>query len=276
MVLSYKEKHKIKYCLAFSANIIYFSVFLFSIFIQLFRIQSQLSAKDLLLINVLMVLSARSTLFLLALHELNCTNSNADKDSLTKYKKAAYVAESVSTIIALIIQTVAVIKVAMGNLEIVATNKSVIHTKGAVDFACIIIKLLISSPLLIYFHYNKAKINKDANKKNKLDTLLYLSITTLVINLIAFIGKIINVLEQTQSFALFNTENYSNNGPNNFPLGPIIRILCITLTIIILTIMLKIESSISSDLSDVTNIKHKKLNESYVAKEGLEPTARRL
>ena len=276
MVLSYKSKYKIKYCLAFSANVIYFSVFLFAIFIQLFRLPSPLSAKDLLLINVLMVLSARITLFLLALHELNCTNSNTDKNSLTKYKKIAHVAELVSTTIAIVIQAIAITNVAMGNLEIVATNKSVIHTKGAVDFACILIKLLITSPLLIYFHYHKTKENKDISKKNKLDTLFYLSIAILVINFIAFTGKIINVLEQTQSFALFNTKNYSNNGPNNFPLGPIIRISCIIASIITLAIMLNIESSINSGLSDVKDIKYEKLNEPWVAKEGFEPTAKRL
>ena len=269
---SNKLKQQIKYSLAFSANVIYFNVFLFAIFIQLVRIPSSLSTKDLLLINVLMVLSARALLLLLAIHELICT-TNTKKNSSTKYKKIAYSAEVVSAIAAVIIQVIAVTNVAMNNLEIVATNKSIIHTKGAVDFTCILIRLLITSPLLIYVYYNQRKTNYYIKNKNKIDILFFLSVSTLVINLIAFIGKIINVLEQTQSFALFNTKNYTNNGPTNFPLGPIIRILCITTNIIILTIMLNIESSINSD---VTEVKYQKLERHNVAKEGFEPTSKRL
>ncbi|WP_226988389.1 hypothetical protein [Ehrlichia chaffeensis] len=199
-----------------------------------------------------MVLSARIMLCLLSSYELTCTHYTNDNDSLLYYKKAAYAAEVISTIIAIIIQVIAVSQVAAGNLEIVSSKKTTIHTKGAVDFACILIKLLIASPLLVYFNYRRMKDDKCAAYKKDAEILFYLSITSLVISFIAFIGKIINVLEQTQSFALFNTENHSNNGPTNFPLGPIIRISCIAASIIILTVILSIESSISSKMSDTT------------------------
>ncbi|CEI85441.1 Uncharacterized protein ehr_00837 [Ehrlichia minasensis] len=247
-----KSTHKTKYYIALCANIIYFGVFLFAIFIQLIRFPSKLSTKDLLLINVLMVLSARIVLFLLSSYELTCTYYNDKQSSLLQYKKAAHIAEVISTVLAIIIQVIAVAHVAKGDLEIVSDKKSTIHIKGAVDFVSILIKLLIASPLLIYFYYNRMKENQYPTQQKKIKYLFYLSITSLVISYIAFIGKIINVLEQTQSFSLFNTENYSNNGPTNFPLGPIIRISCIAASIIILSIIFGIESSISSVLSDTT------------------------
>ncbi|GAT75244.1 hypothetical protein FDZ58_02150 [Ehrlichia ruminantium] len=272
-----KSKHSIKYFIALCANVTYFSVFLFAIFIQLINIPSKLSARDLLLINVLMVLLARIALFSLALYELKSTYSKIQDNSLEKYKKVAYTAELISTIVAIIIQVVAINNIILGDVEIVSTNKSVIHTKGAVDFTCILIKLLISAPLLMYFNYRRMKDPNMNDHKGKLKTLFYLSIAIFITNFIAFVGKIINVLEQTQSFSLFNIQGKNNNGPDNFPLGPMIRILCIVVSIIILTITFTIESFISSTLNEcaaylIPNV----TTEKKVAKEGFEPTTQRL
>ncbi|WP_052349291.1 hypothetical protein [Ehrlichia japonica] len=256
-----KATHKTKFYIALCANVIYFGVFLFAIFIQLIRFPSKLSVKDLLLINLLMVLSARIMLCLLSYYELACTHYTDDKNSLMKYKKVAHTTEAISTTIAIIIQVIAIYQVAAGNLEIVSSKKTAIHTKGAVDFACILIKLLIVSPLLIYFNYHRMNKNKHITHTKNMEYLFYLSLVSLVISFIAFAGKIINVLEQTQYFTLFDTENHSNNGPNNFPLGPIIRISCIAASIILFTIMFSIESSINSTLSDTEiQYEHKTLN----------------
>ena len=211
------------------------------------------------------------------MHELRSAYSNTKENSLIKYKKLAYTTELISTIIALVIQAIAINKIVFGNVEIVSTTKSVIHTKGAVDFTCILIKLLISAPLLMYFNYRRMKDSNMCDYKNKLKTLFYLSVSVFIINLIAFTGKIINVLEQTQSFSLFSMQNNSNNGPDNFPLGPIIRILCTVASIVILTIIFSIESSINSDLNEcITHLIPNITKEESVAKEGFEPTTQRL
>ena len=251
MFFSKKATYKTKHYMALCANVIYFGVFLFAIFIQLIRFPSKLSAKDLLLINLLMVLSARIILYVLSYHELVCTHHTDNKNSLMKYKKVAHTAEVLSTTIAIIIQIIAIHQVAVGNLEIVSSNKTAIHTKGAVDFACILIKLLIVSPLLIYFNYHRMKQNKHITQKKHLVCLFSLSIVSLVIGLIAFVGKIINVLEQTRFFSLFDTENHHNNGPINFPLGPLIRISCIAISILLTITILKIELSTNLALSDI-------------------------
>ena len=251
-----KATHKTKFYIALCANVIYFGVFLFAIFIQLIRFPSKLSVKHLLLINLLMVLSARIMLCLLSHYELACTHHTNDKNSLMKYKKAAHTTEAISTIIAIIIQVIAIYQVTAGNLDIVSSKKTAIHTKGAVDFVCIMIKLLIASPMLIYFNYHRMNRSKHITHKKNMEYLFYLSIASLVISFIAFIGKIINVLEQTQYFSLFNTENHSNNGPNNFPLGPIIRMSCIVASIILFTIMFSIESSINKSTLSDAKIQH--------------------
>ncbi|UTO55416.1 hypothetical protein LUA82_04555 [Neoehrlichia mikurensis] len=232
--------------------LIYAISFLLTILVQCSTISLFPNIKSLLLLNVCTVLCARAVIALHSYIQLFLYNKLADNESKKnsksiKSKKVAYTMDVIVTTTAIAIQILAIVQIINNNFKIVNDNAVAIHLKGTVDLICLLTKVTIILPLLIYDSYSQVQNNRLNNtQNNQFKMLLQLRIAMFIVSIMGIVGKVINVLEQTEHFYLFKLPSPTNNSSNIFPFGPIIRIICIIASIAIVSMTYVTEKNIAT------------------------------